>query len=198
MHDSVGSLQFNKLPQTPLIHAADARACGVHPSLLSYYAKIGRLERVARGVYRNPQIEVATTFQWEDLVLASQSIQNGVVCLVSALAVYRLSEEMPRQHWIAVSHNTTAPRREMCKIVRMRNMTLGVTEITLGSASIRIFDQERTIVDAFRFLGKETAIKALKKAFAPTHGNKPDVAKIRLYARTLRVALDDFLLMVTT
>jgi hypothetical protein len=27
-----------------------------------------------------------------------------------------------------------------------------------------IFDRERTIVDAFRYLGRETALKALKKA----------------------------------
>ena len=41
---------------------------------------------------------------------------------------------------------------------------MGSTRMKLGSAVINIFDKERAIVDAFRFLAPETAIKAIAKA----------------------------------
>ncbi len=50
------------------------------------------------------------------------------------------------------------------KVVRMRNLTLGKTTIKIGNITLPIFDRERTIVDAFRYLGRETALKALKVA----------------------------------
>ena len=45
-------------------------------------------------------------------------------------------------------------------------MQLGRTEVELEGSKIPIFDRERTIVDAFRLLSRETAIKALKAAIA--------------------------------
>ena len=194
------SLLFNALPRVPLIRASDAVSYGVHPALLSYYAKTGRLERIAPGVYRNHDVDMLVDFQWEDLVLSVQGIPRGVVCLTSALAIYDLTEEIPREHWIAVPHATTAPRRTNCKIVRMRNMTLGLTEIVMGETAIQIFDVERTLVDAFRYLSKETAIKALKAAFSFSRAEKPNLVKLERYACALRVRvrMADFILMVTT
>lgn len=48
------------------------------------------------------------------------------------------------------------------KVVRMRNFVLGKTTIKIGNTTLSIFNRERTIVDAFRHLGRETALKALK------------------------------------
>jgi hypothetical protein len=38
----------------------------------------------------------------------------------------------------------------------------GSTRLKLGKVSIKIFDKEITVVDAFRFFPNETTIKALK------------------------------------
>jgi predicted transcriptional regulator of viral defense system len=80
----------------------------------------------------------------------------------------------------------------------MRNTTLGKTTINLGETTVPIFDKERTVVDAFRYLGKETAIRALKTYFAPGKKQKPDIKKMRNYAKRLHVPIEPFLLMVTT
>ena len=90
------------------------------------------------------------------------SIPEGVVCLISALGIYELGDQIPREYWIAVPHSSRAPRRERSRIVRMRNTTLGRTSIKLGDVKVQIFDRERTIIDSFRYLDKEIAIKALK------------------------------------
>lgn len=175
--------------------AVEAREAGVCSALLSYYVNIGLLTRIARGIYRNPNSQVPMDFQWEDLILTAKSIPTGVICLISALALYELTEEIPRAHWIAVPNSTTAPKREGTKIIRMRDVKTGVTRLTIGNESVQIFDRERTIVDAFKNLSKETAIKALKKALK--QNEKIDIKKMRTYAKKLRVNIDPYIIAVS-
>lgn len=171
---------------------------GIHPSRLSYYVKINLIERLGRGVYRGIKSKIKADFQWEDLVLVSKSIPNGVVCLISALAVYGLTEEIPRQHWVAVSHATTAPKRKMTRVVRMRDIDTGKMNYQIGQETIAIFDRERAVLDAFRHLSKEIAIKALKEAARGKGKNKFDFKKFQKYAKQFRIDLTPYILMVTT
>jgi len=190
--------QLKKLFAKPLFRTSDARKVGIHPSRLSYYVKIKLIERIGRGFYRGIGSEVKTDFQWEDLVLIAKSVPNGVVCLVSALVVYELTDEIARMHWIAIPHATTAPKRENTRFVRMRDMSTGKTQYKLGKETINIFNQERTIVDAFRYLSKEIAIKALKQAVKSNREKKFNLRKFQQYARKFKLDMTPYILMVTT
>jgi predicted transcriptional regulator of viral defense system len=180
----------------PLFKAAEAQALGCGSALLGYYLKKGLIERLDRGVYRGKNTTLDVEIQYEDLVLAAKSVPSGIICLVSALALYEYTEEIPRAYWIAVNHEEWAPRRKGVKIVRMRNTTCGLSKLKIGSETVSIFDREKTIIDAFRYLGKETAIKALKTALSPGQKEKIDINKLRRYAKALRVAIDPYLLAV--
>lgn len=191
--------EFKKLEpllERPLFRASDAKELGVSSSLLAYYVKQGLIERVARGVYRKPGVTPDVDFMWEDLVVTANSISNGVVCLISALSVYELTEEIPRKHWIAIPNATTAPKRKNIKAVRMRDIDTDVTTISLGGENIKIFTKERTLVDAFRFLSKEVAIKALRQAIKGD--KKINLKKLQSLAKKLRVDIDPYLVTVTT
>ena len=192
--------QIKKLK--PLMHkpsftTEEARECGVHPSVLAYYVKIGLLVRLAHGIYQNLKFTSKVDFQWEDLVLVAQTIPNGVICLISALALYNLTEEIPREHWVAVPNASKAPKRPKTRIVRMRNMSLGRTTMKVGDQKVAIFNRERTIVDAFRYLTKEIAVKALKESLKAKGSQKCDIKRLRSYAKKLRFKLDPYLLIVT-
>jgi predicted transcriptional regulator of viral defense system len=182
----------------PVFYAAEAREAGIHPSRLSYYVKTNRIERIGHGVYRGVESSVDADFQWEDLIIIAKSIPQGIVCLVSALALYELTDEMPREHWIAVPHSTTAPKRDHTRIVRMRDMETGKIMYTIGRETVAIFDRERTIIDAFRSLSKEIAIKALKGAVSGRATKKLDIKKLQQYARQFGLNLDPYILTVTT
>ena len=182
----------------PVFYAAEAREAGIHPSRLSYYVKTNRIERIGHGVYRGVESSVDADFQWEDLIIIAKSIPRGIVCLVSALALYELTDEMPREHWIAVPHSTTAPKREHTRIVRMRDMKSGKTLYPIGRETVAIFDRERTIIDAFRYLSKEIAIKALKAAVSGKASSKLDIKKLQQYARQFGLNLEPYILTVTT
>ncbi len=83
------------------------------------------------------------------------------------------------------------------KIVRMRDTKVGASKIKLGGVVINIFDKERTIVDAFRFLAPETAIKALKIYLSGKHG-KADLVKLRKYSLKLKMPIEKYVEALTT
>jgi len=194
------SKKFNQLAEllnTPLFDTSAAREVGVSSSLLNYYAKQGLLERVDRGLYRGIESILDVDFRCEDLILVAKSIPDGVICLTSALALYELTDEIPRAHWIAIANTRSVPKRKGTKIIRTRNIELGQTEIQVGSEIVKIFDRERTIIDAFRYLGKETAIKALKHALTSNSEEKINLKKLQNYAKQLRVNMTPYILAVT-
>jgi predicted transcriptional regulator of viral defense system len=189
---------LSPLLKKPFFTSQEAKEIGVHPSLLSHYVKTGHLKRVSRGVYQASDYQNPSAFRWEDLIEAVYAIKGGVVCLISALAIYDLTEEIPRQHWIAVRHGRSVKQNRNLKIIQLRNMELGKTEIELEGSLISIFDRERTIVDAFRLLSREIAIKALKTALAQGKKNRIDLVKLQAYAKKLRVNINPYLMSFTT
>lgn len=182
----------------PSFTAKEARMIGVPSAVLSYYVNVGQLKRIRRGVYQAVNYQNPAAFRWIDLIETVHSINDGVVCLLSALAVYDLIEEIPRQHWIGIRHETSVRSSRQMKIVRFRDLDLGKIEIALEGAHIPIFDRERTIIDAFRLLSRETALKALKAAIAQGGKNRLDLIKLEAYAKKLQVDIAPYLISVTT
>jgi len=105
---------------------------------------------------------------------------------------------MPREHWIGIAHSKSVKKRPLLKITRFRNIDLGKTEIALEGTSVPIFDKERTIIDAFRLLSRETAIKALRTALKLKGNQKIDLVKLQNYAKQLRFNIAPYLLSETT
>jgi len=189
--------KLKPLFDAPSFTSKEARLHGVSSSTLAYYVKQHELTRIGHGIYRCANTSVADDFRWEDLIEAMQRVKEGVICLTSALSLYDLTEEMPSQHWIAIRNNTVHRAMPNTKVVRMRNLILGKTTIKIGDITLPIFDRERTIVDAFRYLGREAALKALKIALTKKGFEKINIEKIRQYAKKLRIKIEPFLIAMT-
>ncbi len=175
-----------------------ARDVGVSAALLSYYVKIGVIQRLGRGIFRGINAPTVGDFRVEDLANSVTCIKNGVICLISALVLYGLTEEIPREHWIAISNRTRhRAANAFIKIIRVRNIELGKSFIKMNGINLPIFDRERTIVDAFRYLGKETALKALKLALTKKRKDKIEIKKLRKYAKILRVKIEPYILALS-
>ena len=185
---------FNQIAFT----SKEAKALGVPSAVLGYYVKKGKLKRIRRGVYQAIDYQNPEACRWADLIEAVHSIKGGVVCLISALAIYDLTEEIPRQHWIGIRHGTSARTHRQIKIIRFRDINLGKIKIQIEGTYIPIFDRERTIIDAFRFLSRETAIKALKSAVAQGGKKRIDLIKLEVYAKKLQFDISPYLMSVTT
>jgi predicted transcriptional regulator of viral defense system len=184
------------LLRKPLFTTKEAKTLGISAASLNHYVKTGQLKRISRGVYQGSN-SPSHMGRWGDLLEAVYSTK-GIICLISALALYDLTEEIPRQHWIGIRHGTSAKSSKQIKIIRFRNIEIGKTEIELEGVQVPIFDRERTIIDAFRLLSRETAIKALRSAIAMKGKNRLDLRKLESYAKKLRYNIDSYLLSVTT
>lgn len=180
---------FKTLLKSPVFSSAEGKEAGIPSRMLAYFCSKGEIERVGRGIYRIKHVDFDRDFEWEDLAMAALSIPNGVICLISALCYYGLTEEIMREFWIAIPNSTTSPVRENTHIVRMRNTSLGKTMIKIGNQKLKIFDRERTIIDAFRYLDREIALKALQTYLKTDKNIKPDIDKLLKYAKNLRVNL---------
>jgi predicted transcriptional regulator of viral defense system len=189
--------KLKPLLSAPSFTSTEARHYGVSSSTLAYYVKQNELTRIGHGIYRGVHAPTMGDFRWEDLIEAMQRARDGVICLTSALSLYHLTEDMPSQHWIAIRNDTVHRAMPATKVVRMRNLTLGRTTIKIGNMTLPIFDRERTIVDAFRYLGRETALKALKVALTKRGNEKINIEKIRQYAKKLRIKIEPFLIAMT-
>lgn len=189
--------QLEQFANSPLFTASEAQKQGIPRHALAYLVEKGILERIYPGAYRFAQYEPEVEFQWENLALVAISIPEGTICLISALCYYDLTDQIMREIWIAVPHQSYSPKRPNTRIIRMRNVTLGKIELVLGEHKVHIFDRERSVVDAFRYLSKEIAIKAIQRYFQSTTF-KPDPKKLGAYAKALRVNITPYILSSTT
>lgn len=193
-YNSILSLLLKK----PLFKAEDARILGIPSRMLAYYCQRGVIERVSRGLYRVIDASSGIDLDFEELVLIASSIPHGVICLISALCYYNFTDQIMREYWIAVPNEDKSPKRPHTRIVRMRNMVLGKTTVKIGKYNVQIFDRERTVVDAFRHLSHEVAIKALQAYLKPSIDHKPDLQKLSKYAKTLRTNITPYIMAMTT
>ncbi len=187
------SKAFKALSKKEVFSSAEGRDEGIPSRMLAYFCEKGQIEKVRRGMYKIKNPDFGSEFEWEDLAITALSISNGVICLISALCYYGLTDEIMREFWIAVPHATTSPSRENTRIIRMRNISFGKTAIKIGCRKIKIFDRERTIVDTFRYLDKETALKALQTYLKADKERKPDISKLLKYAKKLKVDLNPYI-----
>lgn len=197
MKDKIALKKLEQLLTAANFTSKEARDCGVSPANLDYYIRSGEIERISRGLYRGARAPEMLSFQWEDLVSIVRGTQDGIVCLISALALYELTEEIPRQHWIAIKNTTSRHFNPMVKVIRMRNHMLGKTVINIDGVAVPIFDRERTILDAFRYLSKETALKALKAGLEQSREKRIDINKLHMYAKKMKINIDPYLLALT-
>ena len=184
-----------KVKNVPLLTTKEVRASKISKSSITKLCKEGTLERVSRGVYLNHNSKKDLPIEYEDLFYTVMSIKHGVICLISALSYYDLTEEIPRKFWIAIPANKKPLARDNIKFIRLRNYELGIKTINISGVKVNIYDVERTIVDSFRFLSIETAIKALKEYFKTNP--KPDISKLLNYSRILRVNIKPYIEVLT-
>ncbi|WP_166154460.1 type IV toxin-antitoxin system AbiEi family antitoxin domain-containing protein [Neochlamydia sp. AcF84] len=187
--------KLEKLLNLPFFTLKEAENQGISRCTVIYLTKNGILEKLCPGIYRSSTYEPQVDFDWEKLAFTVASIPEGVICLISALFYYELTDQIRREAWIAIPNQRHSPKRPDAHIVRMRNTDLEKETLTMGEYTVHIFDRERTIVDAFRYLSKEIALKALRQYFTSAD-IKPDSKKLIEYAHILRVNINPYIFLI--
>jgi predicted transcriptional regulator of viral defense system len=121
---------------------------------------------VSRGVFRLAGSEPLGN---PDLVTVATRVQSGVICLISALAFYEITTQIPHEVHVALKRGAEIPRLEYPPIkiywFKDQAFTAGVETHKLDGVDIRIYCPEKTLADCFKFrnkIGLDTAVEAVR------------------------------------
>lgn len=168
------------------IRVADAQEMGVSRKLLSNWAKLGKLMRVASGTYQLP-----SEFP-DEMAVLSERVRNLVFSHESALYLNGLAERCPFEYSVTIPSCDTLPQMRglQLKAYYIKDELLGVGRTqkrTPMGGLVACYDAERTICDILRSrsrVDEETIISALRLfARSPVR----DLNRLSRYAQLFRI-----------
>jgi predicted transcriptional regulator of viral defense system len=171
-----------------MLRTSEVLRLGISPRTLYALRDAGVLEPLARGLFRLADLPPLSN---PDLVIVAHKIPQGVVCLVSALAFYELTTQIPHAVDLALESGSTRPQLTFPPIrvfwFSGAAWSQGVEQHELDGTTVRIYGPAKSVADAFKFrrrLGIDLAIEALK-----AYRTRPDfnVNKLLHHARICRV-----------
>lgn len=171
-----------------ILRTGEALAGGIHPRTLYEMRDRGEVEPLARGVYRLADLPPLAD---PDLATVAKRIPNAVVCLVSALALHKLTTQIPHAVHIAIRRTARIPAltHPPLRVYRFGDATFsaGIETCRIGNESVRVYSPEKTLADCFKYrnrIGLDVVLEALKTY---RQRRRKDFAKVLDYARLCRV-----------
>jgi len=174
--------------QLHVLRAVDVREHGWSPQLLIRLHQEGRLQRLGRGLYGLPNVEVT---EHQTLMEVCQRVPKAVVCLLSALQFHEIGTQSPHEVWVALPPGTHTLELGYppLRVARMGGAAYseGILAVTAHGAPIRVYSAAKTVTDCFKFrnkIGLDVALESLKDAW---RRRKVTVAELMHFARINRV-----------
>ncbi|MGH7144153.1 MAG: type IV toxin-antitoxin system AbiEi family antitoxin domain-containing protein [Planctomycetota bacterium] len=166
----------------------DALAAGIHPSTLYALRDAGTIEPLTRGLYRLARLAPPAD---PDLAIVAGRIPQGVICLISALALHDLTTQIPHAVHLAIARTTRYPKlaHPPLEVYRFSKQPFeaGIETRDIGGVSVRLYNAEKTLADCFKYrhkLGLDLVLEALKRYRSKRGANFQRVLE---YARVNRV-----------
>ncbi|MBI4711524.1 MAG: type IV toxin-antitoxin system AbiEi family antitoxin domain-containing protein [Candidatus Omnitrophica bacterium] len=171
-----------------IVQYPDIKKAGFHNDILQSLIASGRIQKMSRSVYKLSEVDDLIN---PDLVIATIKAPKGVVCLISALAFYEVTDEIPRHVDLAILRGAHANKisHPPVKYYRFTQdaWQAGIEVQKIVGQEVRIYSLAKTIADCFKFrnkIGFDVALKALKTALSE---KKVSPKEIMMYAKTCRV-----------
>lgn len=171
-----------------ILRTAEAIKLGIHPVYLYRLRDEGVLESLGRGVFR---LASMPDFSEPDLVLVAKRIPQGIVCLISALAYYELTIQIPHFVYIALPRTSRLPKSSYPPLryfwYSKSAYEFGVETILVSGFPVRIYNVEKTLADCLKFrqkIGMDVVLEALKEYWRK---GRTDLDKLYDYAKICRV-----------
>ena len=171
-----------------VLHTSQALALGISSRTLYALRDSGALTQLSRGVYRLSDLPPLGN---ADLAQVALRVSQGVICLISALAVHGLTTQIPHQVYVALPNHAEPPRLEYppLRLVWLSGQvyTAGIETYTMDDIPVRVYGVAKTVADCFKFrnkVGLDVALEALKESLQRQRCSVNDLLK---YARIDRV-----------
>lgn len=155
-------------------------------ALLLKEVEAGNVVRLKAGVYALPE-ELA-----KPMVDMGRLVPSGVLCLYSAWYHYRLTTQVPVEHYVAIekSRKIVLPDYPPIRLCFWNNTaySTGIIETEMSGHKCLIYDLEKSICDAIRLrnkIGMDVCSEIVRNYMKRPERN---LNKLAEYARILRVS----------
>jgi predicted transcriptional regulator of viral defense system len=172
------------------IRTSEAIRAGIAPKTFYSMRDQRILIKLSRGLYRLAEAPLPGS---PDLVTVSLRYPKSVICLISALDYYSLTEQIPHFVYIALPRDAEKPRIEHppLKILWLSEKAYhaGIQEVVIDSKPVKIYSPEKTIADCFKFrnkIGLDVAVDAIQRYFKQP-SSKQNLKTLMNFAKLNRV-----------
>ena len=148
------------------VRARDLDALGIPRTYLKRMCDEGKLEQVARGLYR---LAGASSGELGSLADVAARVPRGVVCLLSALQLHGLTTETPHAVWLMIQSSARMPALISPKLEVVRAsgqaFTYGQASQMIDGVRVYVTNPAKTVADCFRYrrhVGLDVALAALR------------------------------------
>lgn len=180
-------LVYKKLIEESMISTKQAKELGVSRTSLSNWVKLGKLERVSKGMYILPNELVDT------LYVLQNKCNRGVFSHETALLLHDFSDRTPSRSVMTVprGYNTHRFKEELVDFhwVDKELLNLGVVEIASSHGNmIRVYDLERTICDVIKYrksMDRSVVNNALRRY---AESSKAKRYRLAIYAKKMGIS----------
>lgn len=168
----------------------DLKAASIHTREIARLVHENIIEKVKPGLYRLSDLPQEDNIP-VSFIDVCHAIPKGIVCLLSALEFHDLTTFNPPEIYIAIPNSERGTKLEYPPVrvyfFRNRFYNLGIETFVTSSGEVRIYNQEKTICDMFRYrnkLGEDVALEGLKNYLKSKHA---DIQKLTEYAERCQV-----------
>ena len=177
------------LRKNGIVRTRDLVAAGASRMGLARRVSIGKLQRVARGLYSLPG---PSGGEHQALALVARRAPDTIFCLLTALRFHGLTTQNPAEVWIAIGNKDHPPRLDYPPLRAVRfsesSRQPGVEIHRVQKTPVRVTGIAKTLADCFKFrnkIGLDTALEALRDA---RRANRVDADDLWRAAKVDRVA----------
>lgn len=139
---------------------------------LRKYLDLGIIQRWERGFYHLKENSLPYN---PEMIMVAKKYPQAVICLVSALSFHDMTTQIPHSIDIAIPYQSNAPKSSypLLRTFRFRDAIYeaGMEIYDLKGVQLKVYNKEKTLVDAFRFrnrIGMDVFLEALR-TYAGSH-----------------------------
>lgn len=136
---------------------------------ISRLVKEGTLERIGYGIYALAGTEFDEN---QSIIEVASKVENGVLCLVSALQFHGLTTQNPFEVWIATPRGSWKPKTDNVRLrvfqFSPKTYEAGIETHKIDGVGVKVYSPAKTIADCFyyrRIVGLDICIEALRDAW---------------------------------
>lgn len=168
------------LKEKSIARAYEFRQQGITAATLSRALKDGDIIKISRGLYQLPDADIDSH---SALAMVSKRASKGVICLMSALAYYEVTDQLPRKVWIAIGTSDWKPQIDYPKTYIVRFQAHyhqeAIKIYDIAGVKVPIYSLVKTLADAFRnpqLVDRSVAIESLKNSIYDKKASPSDIA----------------------